>query len=224
MKQITENIYTFEYEAKIMPGVSFPVKSVFIELESNELLIVSPGPFVESEIKKFLAKYKKVYCLAPNGFHHLHLGAFNKLFPEVEIFGPSVIKKKQAALSSKIKRVEELKELLSGQLDFYTIEGNKLLSETVIYDNRFKTLIVTDLIFNMKNPMPLGRKILLKLVGTYNKPAQSRLIKASTKDKELYLKSIDNLIKLKSKMLVLAHGETISDPIEIEKVLYRLSK
>lgn len=224
MKQIADNIFVFEYELKIMPGVTFPVRSVFIELQSKELLIVSPGPFVPTEIKEFVEKYNNVYCLAPNSFHHLHLESFNGLFPEIEIFGPPSIKKKQPALSSKIKEVKELENQLSGQLKFFAIDGNDLLSETVVYDKLSKSLIVTDLLFNMRNPMPLGRKMLLKLAGAYDQPAQSRLIKASTKDKNLYLKSIYKLKELKCNLLVFSHGDNINDPKEIEKTLNSLGK
>ncbi len=217
MKKVAENIFTYEYSAKIMPGVHFPVTSSFLELDNNELMIISPGPFEQKMIQEIVAKYSMVYCVAPNAFHHLNLKSFNDLFPNIDIYGPESITKKQPWLSEKLLSLDSLKDKLIDQISFFPILGNSILDETVFYCRRSKSLIVTDLFFNMRNPMPLGRKCILSLVGAKNKIAQSKLIKSSTKDKEAYLRSVKPLSELDCKQIIVAHGHNIEGAAEIKK-------
>lgn len=219
MKKIAENIFTYEYSAKIMPGVHFPVTSSFLELDNNELMIISPGPFEQKMIQEIVAKYSTVYCVAPNAFHHLNLKSFNDIFPKIDIYGPSSITKKQPWLSEKFLSLDSLKEKLTGQILFFPILGNSTLDETVFYCRRSKSLIVTDLFFNMRDPMPLGRKWILSLVGAKNKIAQSKLVKKTTKDKEAYVRSVKPLNELDCKRIIVGHGHIVEGAAEIKKAL-----
>jgi hypothetical protein len=219
MKKIAENIFTYEYSAKIMPGVHFPVSSSFIELKNNKLMVISPGPFEQKMIRKIITKYSTVYCVAPNALHYKHLKSFNALFPEIDIYGPSSLTGKQPWLSEKILSLDSLNEKLKGQVLFFPILGNSLLDETAFYCRQSKSLIVTDLFFNMKNPMPLGRKWILSLVGAKNKIAQSKLVKNSIKDKEAYVRSVKPLGELDCQRIIVGHGHIVEGAAEIKKAL-----
>ncbi|NOY73544.1 MAG: hypothetical protein GXP14_14450, partial [Gammaproteobacteria bacterium] len=121
MKKITENIFTYGYSTKIMPGIFFPVSSSFIELENNTLMVISPGPFEQNRIQEIIAKYSTVYCVAPNIFHYKHLKKFNELFPKIDVYGPSALIKKQPWLSEKIVSLDTLSEKLKGQVLLFPI-------------------------------------------------------------------------------------------------------
>ena len=219
MKKITENIFIDEYSEKIMPGVHFPVNSSLIELENNTLMVISPGPFEQKMIREIIAKYSTIYCVAPNAFHHKHLKSFNSFFPEIDIYGPSALTKKQPWLSGKILSLDSLAEKLKGQILLFPILGNSLLNETVFYCHRSKSLIVTDLFFNMRNPMPLGRKWILSLVGARNKIAQSKLVKKSITNKETYIRSVKPLAKLDCQRIIVGHGHIVEGAAGIKKAL-----
>jgi len=202
-----------------MPGVHFPVNSSFIELENNTLMVISPGPFRQKKIQEIITKYSTVYCVAPNAFHHKHLKSFNDIFPEIDIYGPSALTGKQPWLSEKILKLDSLAEKLKGQVLLFPILGNSLLDETVFYCHQSKSLIVTDLFFNMRNPMPLGRKWILSLVGAKNKIAQSKLIKKSITDKEAYIHSVKPLGKLDCQRIIVGHGQIVEGAAGIKRAL-----
>jgi len=219
MKKISENLFTYEYSAKIMPGVHFPVNSSFIELEDNQLMIISPGPFERKMIQEIINRYSMVYCVAPNALHYKHLKSFNDFFPETDIYGPSALVRKQPWLSGKMLGLDSLNKKLKGQVLLFPILGNSFLDETVFYCNQSKSLIVTDLFFNMKDPMPLGRKWILNLAGARNKIAQSKLVKSSTNDKEAYARSVKPLGKLDCQRIITGHGHIVEGAAEIKKAL-----
>ena len=219
IKKIAEHIFTYEYTAKLIPGILFPVTSSLIELHNNELMIISPGPFEEKSIRNFIDKYNCVYCVAPNALHHQHLQRFNDFFPEIKIYGPPSLINKQPWLSEKMMTLDTLKEKLSDQILFIAVQGNDFLEETVFYYQRSKSLIVTDLFFNMREPLPFGLKCLLTLVDARNKIAQSKLVKKSTKDNIAYANSIKPLGNLDYQRIIVGHGNTITETAEIKKAL-----
>lgn len=219
MKHITENISVYDYSAKIMPGVHFPVRSTLIELNKKELVIISPGPFEEAQMTQLIKQYQTVYCIAPNAFHHLHLEKFHQTFPNITLYGPSSIIKKQPWLKNKLADINLLGSRLKDNITLIPIHGNKLLDETVFYCCRSKSLIVTDLLFNMRDPMPFGRKCLLRLVGANNRIAQSKLIEKSTKNKVDYVNSVNVLKGFDISRIIMAHGSVIETESEIEEAL-----
>lgn len=217
MKKIRDKIYTYDYSAKIMPGVRFPVRSTLLELENDELMIISPGPFKSEEIRDFTSRYRQVHCVAPNAVHHLYLKRFHETFPETPIYGPQTLLKKQPWLAGKLQSLELLKENLSGQVSLFPILGNKFLDETVFYIPSSKTLIVTDLFFNMRDPMPFGQKCILSLVGARNKIAQSGLVKMTTKDKQAYRSSVATLSELDCDRILVGHGHILETKEDIQR-------
>lgn len=222
MLKIAENIQAYDYDVKLLPGVTFPVRSTLVEI-GNMLIIISPGPFPATEIKSIVEKYDAVFCVAPNAFHHLHIEGFNQRFPDIPLYGPTRVEKKQPALAGKIKRIDELSEIIKGQLRFIPINGAPELDETVFYCSFSKSLIVTDLVFNMRNPMPLGRKCILSLVGANNKIAQSKLVKKAIKNKPAYMQSIKLIRELELARIVPAHGDIIEGQADIKAALEIMS-
>lgn len=217
IKQLVERMMTYEYTAKILPGAHFPVRSTFLELANQELMIISPGPFEAHFIQPIIAKYKQVYCVAPNAFHHMHLQQFHRRFPEVAIYGPRALVKKQPWLSNHLSSLSSLEKTLKAQVTFLPIAGNPTLSETVFYYQPTKTLIMTDLIFNMREPMPKGRRWLLTLAGVRNKIGQSKLIKYTIKDHRAYADSIKAILGLECERIIIGHGNIIEGQIDIQK-------
>jgi len=217
MDKIAENIFTYDYTTKIMPGVRFPVRSTFIALDNNALMVISPGPFEPEMIQNIITKYHTVHCVAPNAFHHRYLEHFRDLFPNIDFYGPSSLSKKQPWLSGHLLGFDALREILRDQVLVIPILGNATLDETVFYCQQSKSLVVTDLCFNMRNPMPLGRRCLLSLVGARNKMAQSKLVKATIKDAAAFTRSINILSELDCRRIIAGHGEIIEGAAEISK-------
>ena len=219
MKKIDANLYVYEYTSKIMPGVDFPVRCTAIELENKEVLLISPGPFDQETIRGFMAGYSSVYCAAPNSQHHRHLRRFKELVPEAGLYGPPALIKKQPRLSGKMLGLEQLEPSLKGQVQMFPIAGNPFLDETVFYDVKSRSLIVTDLLFNMREPMPLGRKLVLGMVGAKDKIAQSRLVRKTTGDREAYDRSIRPIGKLDIQRIIVGHGNLIEEAAEVKTAL-----
>jgi hypothetical protein len=187
-----------------MPGVKFPVETTIVQTP-DYVLVISPGPV--DLIKSHIPLGKAILVVAPNALHYFHLESFLKSFPNAKLYGPDRLKPKVTSLEGILNPIEHLSKL--EDLELFHVGGNSFLDETLIYIKPLKTLITTDLCFNMVEPMPLGRRFLLRLVGAHNKPAQSRLVKLSTNDRKAYHDSIDGLKNLDIQKVIVGHGKSI---------------
>ena len=91
------------------------------------------------------------------------------------------------------------------------IRGIPALAETVFYDSDSKTLIVTDLMFNMDSTVAFGTRLLLSAFGANNKLAQSKLVRMNTKDKSAYKSSAEKLLDLDFARVIVSHGNLVED-------------
>lgn len=211
--KIADNLYTFEFKQKIMPGVHFPARSTIIKMDGGEVAIISPGPFTPEAVGEIKKLGDSFYIIAPNLFHHFYFLKAAESFPKHRLFGPHALGKKIKHLAGQFEDLATLPKSVISHLAPQKVEGNKAMQEWVFFHGASKTLIVTDLVFNMKDK-PLLTRMVLGMAGAYNKLGQSKLVKMITDDKELFSRSIQSLASYDLQRLIMAHGDIIDDGSE----------
>ncbi len=195
------NLTIFPYEAHAGLGVIFPAKTFALESES-EIYLISPNSTNPKLLKYLKDSKKKLYFIAPNNFHNMHLKPLNDLF-EGEFYGP-----KRASIKSGVK-LKKLEELNVKGMTIIPINGAKKLAEVAFYIEELKTVIITDLFFNMYHKMNFSTKMAMKLAGTYHRLGTSRLLKSIINDPKEFIKSIQTLNNLKFDFIIPNHGDKV---------------
>ena len=215
MKPITDGIFHDEVTVSLGLGFTLPARTTFVRLSSGKLGVISPGPQSEESMKWIEQKDPEPVLIAPNMFHHLYLKKMYERFPKAKIYGPKPLPRvKQPWLEGVMTDIDLLQEDLKADFQCIRIEGHPALGETALLHRPTKALIVTDLMFNIFEPMPVMREILLKIVGAYNKPRQSKLLKWTVKDKQVFKQSCQSLLDLDFDLAISAHGDVMMDPKE----------
>jgi hypothetical protein len=190
------------YEAHAGFGVTFPAKTFLIQ-DSKSYFIISPCDLPKETIDLLLESNKVINFISPNNFHNLHIKKMKELFPNSKFYGP-----KRSAKQSGVE-LNNSKHLSSEDIEFIYLEGNNTLSETCFYHKPSKTLIITDLFFNMKHEMNISTKLAMLMAGTYKKLGTSRIIKLSIKDKKAFKDSLNYILSLPIEKVVPSHGDPI---------------
>ncbi len=190
-----------------MPLVSLAARSTLVPLKNNKFVLISPVKFDEGQRSELL-KANPEAIVSPSCFHHLFVKAAHDYLPEAKLYGAPGLQKKRADIKwdgilndGTWPYQDELKAIF--------IEGAPKINEVVFYHRDSKTLIVTDLLFNLKNLKSLPEKLVYGLMGTFNNPAVSRLLKLLTNDRKALKKSLKQVLELDFDRLVMAHGEII---------------
>lgn len=185
-----------------------PARCTQIILKSGQSLLISPIKFSESQVAE-IQKNPVAALIAPNCFHHLHIQKAAESFKTNNLLCAPGLQQKRAD----VKWASVLSEetwLYQDEVKMIFVKGTPKLNECVFYHIESKTLITTDLFFNFQN-LDSGLKTLIyKFMGTFNKPAVSRLITLFAKDKNLLKTDIKRILELDFENLVMAHGKIIN--------------
>lgn len=198
---------TFFESVVNMPLVSLTARSTLVPLKNNKFVLISPVKFDEDQRSELL-KANPEAIVSPSCFHHLFIKAAHDYLPEAKLYGAPGLQRKRADIKWDGILTENLWPYQE-ELKAIFIEGAPKINEVVFYHCDSKTLIVTDLLFNLKNLKSIPEKLVYGLMGTFNNPAVSRLVKVLTKDRKALKKSLQQLIALDFDRLVMAHGEVI---------------
>lgn len=183
-------------------------RSTQIILKSGQSLLISPIKFAESQIDE-IKKNPVAALIAPNCFHHLHIQRASQILMVSNLHYAEGLQKKRAD----VKWTTVLSESTwpyNDEVKLICVGGTSKLNESVFYHIESKTLITTDLFFHFQNLKPKFKNLLFKIMGTFNKPAVSRLITFFANDKNLLKNDLKRILELDFENLVMAHGNVIN--------------
>lgn len=190
---------------KKMPLMELPVRSTYVELP-NAGILISPGSCLTVEQLRTLPKVTDI--LAPNLLHSAGIPLASSVFPNANIWGVPGLKK----LKPSIKWAHDLSPqswLFQEELALIPLMGMPKVREAVFFHKRTKSLIVTDLCFNLMAARGLGAQIILSLFGTYRQFAVSRFFAKFIEDKTAFENSLDQIFSYDFQNIVVGHGDNL---------------
>lgn len=209
LETIVDGVYGASDWLRMTPGWWFPLRMTILKLDSGELALHSPIRPTPELIAAVKGLGSVAYIIAPNCFHHLFAGRWKEAFPEAALVAAAGLRAKRPDLAIDLDLTTETPEAWAGQIDCQEIRGIPGLREVVFLHRPSRTLIVTDLIFNIKESRGVLTPLMLMITGCRNKTAQSRLVRFSTKDRRAAGESMREVLAWDFDHIVMAHGEVI---------------
>ncbi|MDC3956714.1 DUF4336 domain-containing protein [Polyangium jinanense] len=207
---LAEDLWAAEHPVKMPGGVRMDTRMTVVRLPGEKLWVHSPIP-IDDTLAAELTKLGKIsYLVAPNLYHNLFLGRASERFPEARVFAPPGLEKKIPSL-----RIDEVlsADTPATWADVFTqrlVEGAPQMQEVAFLHRPSKTLVVSDLLFNIERPEGLATKVVLTMMGTRGKLARSRMWNFITKDKAAWRASVREVVALDFDRLIMAHGEVVA--------------
>lgn len=192
-----------------MPLMALPTTTTALRT-SRGVVLISPGrstPQFEADLEE-LGRVTDI--VAPNLFHHLFIHLAQKIFTQATLWGVRGFREKRPDLQWD-KLLSEGTWGYQDEIEVIEIQGAPTATETVFFHKASKTLVVTDLFFNILNPKGLGSWIILNLFGTYRRFAISKFYLKLAIDRDAFKASLARVSKLDFDKIVMAHGEPVTE-------------
>ncbi len=209
LKPLAEGLWSYEFDQFMPGGMHFPGRMTVARLADGGLWLHSPGPVTDAVAESLDALGPVKHIVAPNRLHHLHLPSATERFPEAAVHGAPGLAAKRKDVSFDAELGGVAPEAWRGQFDQLVIEGNPLLNEVVFLHRPSRTLIVADLAFNIQESKGWVAPVVLRMVGAWRKPAQSRVWRLTTRDRAAAGGSVRSILDWDFDRLVMAHGTPI---------------
>lgn len=197
---------TFIDASRRMPLLDLPIRTTVIELEGARLLF-SPASTLSKAQLDGLGEITDIVC--PSLLHAEGMAAAAASHPRARLWGPAGIREKVPALTWH-GIVGSDPWPWATELPFVEIAGQPEMNEIVFLHARSKSLLVTDLVFNIERPSGAGAWIILHIFGTWRRFAVSRLFLRYVKDRGAFGQSMKRIAALDFDAVVPSHGEVVA--------------
>jgi hypothetical protein len=206
LTEVAPELWTAEDTLRMTGWVKLPVRMTIARLPRGGLVVHSPLPLTD-ELLRSVARIDKVeYLLAPNCLHHRFAGQWLKRFAGAQLWGAPGLRKKRKDLRFAGVLGQPGDTPWSSVLDQLLIEGAPALNEVVFLHRSTRSLLVTDLLFNVRRPANFATKMVLNFMGTRGRLAMSRAWRRYTKDRQALRASVEKVLAWDFERILPGHG------------------
>lgn len=200
----------WEYDAPLtVIGMALGHRMTIAKLADGSLWLHSPAvhsPALAAELRQL---GPVAHIVAPNAIHDTYLEGWFSAYPQAHFHGAKGFSKFRPDLKFTDTLGDTPPAAWSAEFDQLMLRGMPRLNEVVFLHRPSRTLIVTDLVFNLGTEMPLLSRVLLRINGCYNCLAVSRLLRTTIKDQAALRQSLDRMLAWDFDRVVVSHGRNL---------------
>jgi hypothetical protein len=201
----------WEYNAPLsILGMSIGHRMTVARLTDSSLWVHSPVKY-EADVGAALAKLGAIgHVVAPNCLHDTYLEDWFTAHPTVRFHGAPHF----ATFRPDLRFTDTLGNVPPpvwiNVFDQHVLRGMPRLNEVAFLHRASRTLILTDLAFNLGPEMPFLSRVLLRLNDCYCKFGPSRMLRAVIKDREALRASLDHVLGWDFDRVIVSHGDNLA--------------
>jgi hypothetical protein len=150
------------------------------------------------------------HVVAPSLMHDTYLEDWFARHPQARFHGAPGFERYRRDLKFTATLGDTPDPAWAGVMDQHVLRGMPRVNEVVFFHRAARTLIITDLAFNLGADMPFLSRVLMRLNDSYCKFGPSRLTKSVIKDRSALRASLDHVLAWDFDAIVLSHGANVS--------------
>lgn len=208
IRTLAPDVYAVTSCIELGLGFALPLRCTIVRGTDGGVVVVAPSA-LDEEAVSFIGALGPVRAIvAPNRLHHLSLAAASARWPAAKVYAAPGLADKLAGVRID-HTLSDGTGALGEALTTVAVQGAPGLSELVLLHRPSKTLVVTDLVFNVREPSGWLTPLVLRAVGAHRRLAQSRALRLMVKDRAAAAASARRVVALDFDRLVMAHGEVV---------------
>ena len=189
--------------------VSTRMSVVRLSGEGGGLWLHSPVA-LDRRLRETLDELGRVrFVVCPNRGHHMFAGEYFAAYPDASVHAAPGLSEKRPDLPFHGVLGDEPEPGWGQDLEQAIFRGERLLREVVFYHRESRTLIVTDLVQSAYPGSPLLTRLVLRLMGIYERPGLPLHIRLGFRDKAAARASLERVLSWDFDRIVLAHGPVV---------------
>lgn len=181
-----------------------------IRLPGGDLFLHSPVP-LDPPTRAALDGVGRVrWIVGPSKVHHFYLGEYAAAYPEAEVSGVPGLPEKRKDLRFDRVLGDGGPSPWGGAIRFLLFEGLPISNEVVFFHPATRTLLLTDLAFNVPAGGGQGARLFHWLVGATGRFGPHRLVRLGFRDKAASRRSRDAILAWDFDRVIVTHGDVLA--------------
>jgi len=194
---------------KFLRKYDFSTRMTVIRLADGGLFLHSPVRLTDG-LRAELDEIGAVRAIvAPNKAHHLFVGDYVAAYPEARLYGAVGLQEKRKDLVFFGLLGDDPRAEWRGELEQCRVRGAPMLNEVAFYHPATRTLILTDLAFNVPEGHVWGIPLVFKLMGGAGQFGPHRFVRWAIRDQKAARESLGFIMRWDFDRIIVAHGDIL---------------
>jgi hypothetical protein len=194
---------------KFLRKFDYSARMTVVRLSDGGLFLHSPIR-LDGGLRAELDAVGEVRAIvAPNKFHHLFAGDCRSAYPKAKLYAAPGLPEKRKDIKFDGLLADEPRVEWRGELEQRIIRGMPMLNEVAFFHPASRTLILTDLVFNMPRGRSWGLPVVSQILGLGGGFGPSRLGRWLIRDRQAARASLGTMLRWDFDRLILAHGDIV---------------
>jgi len=208
LRQLAADLWVAERSQRFY-GVEVGTRMTVARLADGGLFVHSPVALDAEDTRRDVEALGPVRVIvAPNRFHHLYVGPWAAAYPQARVLAAPGLPEKRRDLRFH-GVLADGPAVVPGEVEQAVVAGVALFGEVVFWLRASRTLVLTDLAFNVCHaPSALTRAVFV-LDGAYGRLAVGRLERLLFRDRPAARATLDRVLAWDFERVVLAHGDVV---------------
>ena len=192
-------------------GVEVGARMTLVRLPGSRLLVHSPIAWSRGLAEEVERLGSPAYLVAPNRFHHLYAQEWRSAYPTARLYVAPGLECRRPDLTVDRVLAESPFPEWSDVLDQVLVGGFPLANEVVFFHKPSRTLIVSDLVFNIGAESPPLTRLAFRLMGAYGRPSSTLLERFLIRDRVAFRGSVERILTWPIAQMIVAHGSIVRE-------------
>ena len=210
MRQLDAGLWVFDRALRIA-GLNVGTRMTAIRLDDGGLFLHSPVA-LDAPTRDELETLGPVrHVVAPSKVHHLYAGEYGGAYPEARLYAAPGLPEKRSDVAFDEVLGDEPPAGWSGQIEQRLFAGTPYLNEVVFFHPATRTLLLTDLAFNVTEPEGFLTALWQRAAGTHRKFGTGRPIRWLTRDRQAARAARDAILAWDFDRVIVTHGVVVQE-------------
>ena len=205
---LADNLWDYNAPLTIL-GMQLGHRMTAARLADGTLWIHSPCAYSPELASELAALGPIAHVVAPNAIHDTYLEGWFLACPQARFHGAKGLSRNRPDLKFTDGLGDTPPAAWATTFDQLAVRGMPRLNEVVFLHRASRTLILTDLAFNLGADMPFLSRVMLKINDCYDCFGTSRILRTTFKDRTAIRTSLDRILAWDFDRLVLSHGRNV---------------
>jgi hypothetical protein len=205
--RIGEELWAVDAPFRVI-GVHLGARMTVARLPGNRLWLHSPVPIDEAAREALDELGTVEHVVAPSKVHHLFVQSLMEAYPNAKLHGAPGLASKRKDLTFASTLTSDV-SAWSDTLDELLVAGAPLMNEVLFLHRPSRSLIVTDVAFNIASADRWWTRTYLRMMGAYGGFGQSRMVKFCVTNRQEVRASIDRALDWDFDRVVVTHGSVL---------------
>jgi len=210
LRNLAPDLWVAERPLPLVIG-DIGTRMTVLRLADGGLFLHSPVR-LDGETRRALDAVGTVRAVvAPSKVHHFFVGDYIAAYPAARIYSAPGLAEKRKDLRFSGVLGDEAPAEWHGEIEQHVFRGAPLMNEVVFFHAATRTLLLTDLAFNVP-PHPIASpraRLFYRLVGAAGRFGPHRIVRFGVRDRAAARASVQTILEWSFDRVIVTHGDVL---------------